>query len=482
MKYLTHWMKGLRHLAISEQGSAMPLIGLGVLALVGSAGIAIDMGRVQAAQSRMSNALDAAGLAAGSNVSTVDLNGEVTKYFNANYPNGYMNSQVTSLTVSGNEDLTALSLDSAGVVPTTFMKIFGIESVPISAHTEISRGSTGMELVLVMDTTGSMSDSAGGGQTKIQAARAAASTLVNLLYGSNETVDNLWVGLVPFAQAVNVGTSHANWTLPDAFNWGTTSWMGCVDARETGGRDTTDDPPLNDGTGNDWRFPRYYWTCHTTNNAWFGTNSSRNNCQTSPAASVRYKSGLGTTLGPNKYCSQAVLPLTASKTAVLNSISTLSPNGNTHIGLGAVWGWRMLSPRWRSLWGGEMNSNNLPLDYGTPLMNKVVVLMTDGDNTISNSSRGAYWYLSDAKLGTTNQTTAETQLDTRLTQVCTRMKDNGITVYTVAFGTGIGTATRNLLQGCASRPEYYFYSPTGADLQNSFRQIGDSLANLRISM
>jgi len=176
------------------------------------------------------------------------------------------------------------------------------------------------------------------------------------------------------------------------------------------------------------------------------------------------------------------VPLTASKTTVINAVNALQPSGLTHIGLGASWAYRMLSPRWRTYWGGEMNTNNLPLDYRSPLMNKVVVLMTDGDNTISNTERGSYWYLSSGKLGTTNNGAAVTQLNNRLQTTCSSMKANGVIVYTVAFGTGISTSARTMLQSCATRPEYYFYSPTGADLQNSFRQIGDSLANLRISM
>ncbi len=481
MKRFIKNINTFKELLCSEQGSALPLIGLGIMTLVGSTGIAIDMGRAQMAQSRMSNALDAAGLAAGANVNSVDIDAEVTKYFYTNFPPGYLDTQVQSLTVTGNADLTVLTLDSSGKVPTTIMKIFGIDDVDISAHTEITRHSTGIELVMVIDTTGSMGGSAGGGTSKINAAKNAANTLLDIVYGDQDTQDNLWVGLVPFSQGVNVGESRAAWTLPDSFDWGTTEWAGCVDAREANNRDVTDDPPLNDGVNPDTRFPKYYWACHRDYNAWFGTNSSRNNCRTSPSSSVRYKS-LSTNRGPNKYCTQELQALTASKSTVKAAVQTLSPQGNTHIVLGAAWAWRMLSPRWQGQWGGEMNANNLPLDYDTPLMNKAVVLMTDGDNVISNNVRGAYGYLSDGNLGTTTQWRAEDELDDRLQTVCTNMKNAGIIVYTVAFGTGISGSTRAMMQSCASNPDYYFYSPTGDDLQHSFRQIGDSLANLRISM
>jgi len=470
-----------KNLLRSEHGSAMPMIGLGVMTLVASTGIAIDMGRAQMAQSRMSNALDAAGLAAGANVNSVDLDEEVTKYFYTNFPPGYMDAQVQSLTVTGNNDLTVLTLDTNGNVPTTIMKIFGIDYVPISAHTEITRHSTGIELVMVIDTTGSMGGSAGGGMSKMTAAKNAANTLLDIVYGDQDTQDNLWAGLVPFSQGVNVGKDRTAWTLPDTFHWGPAEWEGCVDAREANNRDVTDDPPLNDGVNPDTRFPKYYWPCHTSYNAWYGTNRNENNCQTSPAHKLDYKS-LSSSRGPNKYCTQELQPLTASKSTVKAAVQTLSPQGNTHIVLGASWAWRMLSPRWQGQWGGEMNTSGLPLDYDTPLMNKAVVLMTDGDNVITNSVRGAYGYLSDSALGTTSQWQAENELDNRLITVCTNMKNAGIIVYTVAFGTGISGSTKTMMQNCATNPDYYFYSPTGNDLQHSFRQIGDSLANLRISM
>ena len=50
--------------------------------------------------------------------------------------------------------------------------------------------------------------------------------------------------------------------------------------------------------------------------------------------------------------------------------------GGTTGNLGLAWGWRTLSPSWRGLWGDA----DLPLDYGTDFMEKVVVLMTDGNN------------------------------------------------------------------------------------------------------
>lgn len=465
MRYIT-----IRKFAREQRGSALPLIGLSLMAIMAAAGTAVDMGRVQLVQSRMSSALDDAGLAAGAVANSSDINAQANKYFNGNFPTNYLGTTINSVTATANADNTVITLQATGSVPMTFMRIFGTNSVPVTAQSEITLSNKGIELVLVMDNTGSMASNG-----KLTAMKNAASDLVNILYGTKTTVPNLWIGLVPFSQAVNVGTSHTSWVSSDSFNWGPTSWNGCVDARESGGMDSTDDPPNVSTPAT--LFPRYYWVCDS-NNKWYGDNAtSYNDC--SLTVNTRYKS-LSSSLGPNKNCPQPVTPLTKSKSTILNGISSMAAVGNTHINIGAAWGWRMLSPRWRGLWGGEMNTDSLPLDYNTPLMNKVMIILTDGDNTIDNTTRTAYWYLDDAKLGTSNSTNAINQLNTRLTTICNAAKAKGVIVYTIGLGNPGATADA-LLKNCASNPDFYFDTPTNSELQTAFHMIGDSLANLRIS-
>ena len=431
-----------------QQGSTIPLIALSFTVLSGVVGLSIDTARAQLVQSKLTAALDAAGLAAGATVSTANLTAEVQKYLNANFPPGSDGATVISVTATPNDDNSKIALSADAKMSNTFMKIFGVNEQTLNAKTEITRSSKGLELVLVLDNTGSMS----GSMTTL---RNAANQLLNTLYGSRTTVPNLWVGLVPFSQTVNIGSTRTSWLDSTHFatlNWGSTSWMGCVDA-DLNNFDTTDNPPTVQ------KQRAYFWP-KDSNNSWSG--------------------GLSATNGPNKFCPSAVVPLTANKTTVQAGITAMQARGNTQVNFGAVWGWRMLSPRWRGQWGGEMNTNSLPLDYNTKNMNKAVVLMTDGENTIDNTARTAYGYLSDGRLGTTNGSTAVTRLNTRLSDVCTAMKNNNIFVYTIAFNNP-GTTIQNLLRNCATSPDYYFNSPTSTSLTAAFSAIGDSLANLRVS-
>jgi len=516
---LSRLLNNLKAFLCTENGMTLPLTALSMIAMVGFTGVAIDTGRMQMLQSKLQFSLDAAGLAAGSTVSTSTLNSEVAKYLNANF-NGYMGSTLTGSSVTANSTNTVFTLSATATLPTTFMGALGIKTITVTANSQISRAVTGLELVLVLDNTGSMSQSAGGSVSKIQALQSASTTLINTLFGGATTSTNgkLWIGIVPFSQAVNIGTSHPTWmntTYDTAISsmpasqgpgWGPTTWGGCVDTRQSG-YDVTDDPPSTSTTAT--LFDAYYWPSDalTYGSPYNNTpNSSYNNwatvatykkcvgtsCSTVSSCTVRsgttctpltytYLSPLNTTAqGPNLLCPQEVTPMTNTTAPLLSAINSMTAQGDTLINEGMVWGWRMLSPRWQGQWGGTMNANNLPLAYNTPGMVKALVLVTDGENTIDNLSHGAEWFLENGITGSTNGTTAVNNLDSKTLQICTAMKNQGIYIYTIGLGTNGGINTAEL-QSCATAVNYAFLSPSTTQLQSIFSAIGDSLSNLRVS-
>ena len=499
--------------AHDTQGAVVAIVALGLVALVGAVGVAVDAGRAHLVESKLQSAVDSAGLAAGAAVSTADINALATKYVQLNFnPSGMGATLGTVKTVvSSNNQIVTIS--ASATLPTTFMKIFGRKQVAIGVSSEITRSNKGIELVMVLDTTGSMAGS------KITALKSAAHSLVGILFGSNASSENVWVGMVPFSQTVNIGTNRSSWLDGTTFNWGSSSWKGCVDARATTGRDITDDPPSleklrayywEDDINNDWILPptttttttcskKSSCTCAnwgpcavttsgnvTTTLACTGSGSSASCTKKVDTINYSITETGSTQKGPNAYCPAAVMGLTNQKSTIDTGIDTIYAAGNTHVNFGAVWGWRMLSPRWRGLWGGTMNTNNLPLDYNAPLMQKAIIIMTDGTNTMTagtNGGRGvrtAYGFLDEGKLGTTNATTAVTKLNQKLTSVCNSLKAQNVLVYTILFQETNGTI-QTLLRSCATTPDYFFNSPSESELQAAFRTIGDSLANLRIS-
>ena len=466
------WMSTLgshvRSLIRNEHGSTLPVMGFCAIVLIGAVGSAVDLGRLQVTKSKLQTALDAAGLAAGSMLNTTNLEDEVEKYLEANFRGETVDADLVDFDVSTNDDETKVFVSATATLPTTFMRVFGHDTMQISAATEITREMKGMEVALVLDVTGSMCSPC----TKVEALRTAATDLVDILFGDNETVDDLWVGIVPFSQSVNVGTNRTPWR--NAANFASHNyvfsnhhWSGCFEERYgPNNRDETDAPPSTEN------FRTYFFpdtNPNSSQNSWIGSTGSNR----VSSSNDRWA---------NQGCPTAVVtPLTNEKQTLLDGIATLTnPRGNTHINVGAVWGWRLLSPQWRGQWGGLMDANSLPLDYHAELSQKAVVLMTDGVNTMSSSIYTAYGFLSAGNLGTTNSSTAVTKLNTKLANVCASMKAQGILIYTVLFEESNTTVT-NLLRNCASQSDFFFNSPDEETLKQAFRAIGDSLSELRVS-
>ena len=472
----------------SESGMTLPLLAFSLTMLVGLAGIAIDTARVQMVQAKLQTSLDSAGLAASSTVSTANMGAEAQKYLNTNF-NGYLGATLgaNSPSITANNTNTVFTLAATATVPTTFMGALGINNVILNVSSQVSRAVTGLELVFVLDNTGSMSDTAGGNQSKIQALQTATTTLIRTLFGGAATSTNgkLWVGIVPFSQAVNIGTSHPTWlgNVNASIN---NNWNGCVDARQAG-YDVTDTPPSQNNTDSLFNL-RSYTQCKTSRRTGVTTCTVVASCTPAtrttcvPTGPYHYATPLddGVTYDQNPSCAQKVTPMTSDSTSLLNAVSAMTANGNTVINEGLGWGWRMLSPSWQGLWGGTMSANGLPLAYNTRGMAKAIVLVTDGENTIDNSLQGAYWYAQNGWTGSTSTSGAQTALDNKTLALCNAIKQQGIYIYTIGLGTSGGINT-SLLRSCATAVNYYFLSPSTTQLQSVFDQIGDSLSNLRIS-
>ena len=89
-------------------------------------------------------------------------------------------------------------------VDTLIMGIIGFDELTVSADVEVQRTRRGLEVALVLDTTGSMSEG-----TKMPSLKAAANDLINILFGDQQTPELLRIGVVPFAAAVRLDPATA---------------------------------------------------------------------------------------------------------------------------------------------------------------------------------------------------------------------------------------------------------------------------------
>ncbi len=116
--------------------------------------------RAYSVKTRLGAALDAAALAVGSEVNQTpsSLTTYMNNYFAANYPASALGgATATVMAVPGNASLTAstVNFQASATVPMTFMQLVGINTITVSATSQIKR-TAGLEVVLVLDNTGSM--------------------------------------------------------------------------------------------------------------------------------------------------------------------------------------------------------------------------------------------------------------------------------------------------------------------------------------
>lgn len=196
-------LRRLSGFARDARGNVAILFGLAAIPLLICIGAAIDYGRALIVQERMASAADAAGLAIGSwtGLTEAEQKAKAQLFFNANYKSSMGTASPLQVNFSGDNILLSVSAE----VPTTFMRIANIDHLNMHAQATITKKERNIELVMVLDTTGSM-----GNGGKITALKSAAKQMVSTLFEGNDTSSTLKIGVVPFAAAVNIGSDKIN--------------------------------------------------------------------------------------------------------------------------------------------------------------------------------------------------------------------------------------------------------------------------------
>jgi Flp pilus assembly protein TadG len=467
-------------------------------------------------RTELQDAIDAATLFAArsntTNATDIDAIGDKALAANLLLPSGVTlvasNFTLSGDTVTGYAEITAPALAPA-LWPHANLK----------ASSTVVRGTEKLEVALVLDNTGSMQG------TKLTNTKTAAKSLIDTLVASaaNVTVtDPLKISLVPFSMTVRVqgttslssyntsthsGTGIPTWLDPQGeahVDDGTDifasqqdrfslmkqmgkSWAGCVESRKQP-YDIQETAPTS-GTPATMFVP-YFWPdeadyydgFYGSENDYLddGTNSS--SWQTRQKRVQKYNTTLSSNVaGPNEGCDmQPVIRLTATTSTVKTAIDNMVATGETNVPMGLVWGWHTLSPNAPFADGAA---------YSTANLRKIIVLMTDGDNTYTNpsnwSDNDSYYeglgYIWQGLLGITSgsNSTRTSKMNDRFTALCNNIKAKNITIYTV--GVQVSNSSKTLLQSCASSSDKYYDVTQASDLTAAFNSIAGSIASLRIS-
>lgn len=353
-----------------ERGSIAIIFGLSLLLIILAIGFSLDTAQAVRTSSKISNALDAASLAAARAMSENNLTPAEAQALALNYFKAQVSGldagtfSWTNFTADIDQAAGSVTVKADISVPTSFARIIDVNKVNFTKASTSMFKMRNVELSIVLDVTGSM-----GGQ-KIEDLKLAAKEIVDIMIPAGKPSQNK-IALAPYSASVNAGTYAA--LASDA-----ASLDGCVVERN-GAHAYSDDAP----------YPGRFF-----------------NGETSPPKNPKYT------------CPTVeITPLSSDPVFLKTSINSLVADGWTagHIGLG--WGWYMISPAWSTVWPAA----SIPKPYEDPDTIKAIILMTDGEFNTSYHN------------GPINETSPDQALDICNAIKDPKVTGGNVVIYSVAF-------------------------------------------------
>ena len=395
-------------------------------------GIAVDMMRYESERVRLQGTSDRAVLAAGS------LKNSKVTMTPTELAQAYFDAEGLGEFSWGNIDVTDTSETARSVrvapgarVSTMFMGMSGVDALDMTAPAAAAEGRGGptkIEIVMVLDVSGSMASNASTGRTRLAEMKLAAKSFAAEILENNDPV-NVSLSLV----------SYDGWVLPTPgmLNHMTdVSGSGaCMEFDDWANVRAGNGPPprrnaggsgngvgLNDGVALD---DADYWAGVIRNSS--NAPGARVHCDANSAYEVK--------------------PMLNDLATFEGYLDALSPRGTTSIDLGARFGAMLLDPDMREFIDSMVASGQLPeemrgrpYDWSEPGVHRVMVLLTDGQNCCGSRFNRPVQ-------------------DANTLAVCKGLRANGVMVYTVSFDAP--QTAIDLLSECASSPNHFFN--TGGD-------------------
>ncbi|MCF6325667.1 MAG: hypothetical protein L3J21_00070 [Devosiaceae bacterium] len=470
----------LRYFGSDQRGVFAVTFALVAIVLVATTGAVVDFVAIQNARSLSQSTLDSTTLALHSQVDNK------TEAELLSLAQNLLNERMATIDLSANVETVNIDIDEGTLfiearfaVPTSFLSLVGISTINTRISSEVTSKSLNIEVALVLDNTGSMAG------RKLDALKEASNLLINELM-PDDTNPDIKIGIVPFNRYVNIGRGNRNepgLDIDDDYtyrppgqscrNTYPDSTRRCDSRRETY-ECTRDGVPATcrrtvyfNCTGTRGERVRVCTPRSTQNYRWRGCMASRH-IRDLDTIDSDYQFGVpGVVWRWNTCRVRPLTQLTSDRDTLRRAVRAMYARDNTYIPTGLMWGWRILSP-------GIPFTDGVPYDGENK---KIIVLMTDGRNTVSPSTR---WSPNEPAGHRIHRGNNAGIANTKTEEICTNVKREDIIVYTIAFEVDDNNI-RDILSDCAGNGGRYFDAGNSAELQRAFADIADDLQNLRVS-
>jgi Flp pilus assembly protein TadG len=390
-----------------------------IMLIVG--GIAVDVMRFEMRRVALQQTIDRAVLAAASLTQPSTRDGlplTPTQIANDWFAKAGLGDELTvdyyapTVTAINDASLRRVTANASVRSYNFFMHLLNINVLEGPAVSEAAQGVSQIEVMLVLDITGSMGQPAVAGdpKTKIAALRDAASTFVTLVK-QNDTQNGVSIGMVPYAAQVNLPvalrqqfttTNVSSWNFVD--NAGVQNpFINCIEVPTSTYTSTALSTTLPmrmaavadisggvSTTGN-------YVSASTYPPQ---TGQSQRLCTTTPDNPA--------TVGVNESEYNLVVLPTKDGDVIKARIGQLKADGNTSIAVGMRWGTALIDGNddMRDIYTaiGDPSVAGRPVSNSDVTTRKIIILMTDGSHVSNNHIKDSYksgpspiWRGSDGK-------------------------------------------------------------------------------------
>lgn len=371
-------------------------------------GIAVDVMRFETRRVALQQTMDRAALAAASLTQTGDGRAIAQEWFDKTDVAGGLDMvDITPPTILAVNDagLRRVTINSEVRSYNYFIGKFyddgtrDITYLEGPALSEAAQGVSEIEVMLVLDITGSMADPDGSGSSKIASLREAAEDFVEIVK-ANDSKNGVSIGIVPYSSQVNLPKNlREQFTVSDLSVWDGVAYAGvpninCIEVPWS----TYTATSLSTSTS--MRMAAVADTQSGTNNTSDYLAPSDYPPTTDPLNRVC------NTLPSKPTANHLFLP-TKTGGDVISRIQQLEAGGYTSIAIGMRWGVAMLDQAARPIYTaiGDATVVGRPANNDSVQTRKIIILMTDGEHVATNHIRDNYktglspiWVGTDGKI------------------------------------------------------------------------------------
>ena len=340
----------MRRFAREDDGNLTVMGVFMFVGIVAMCGVGVDLMLNEKERTRLQNTLDRAVLAAAD----LDQKGNATSVVESYFDAAGLPHTLADVTVDQGLNYKTVSASASSAVDPLFIDVLGVDSMTAPAAGAAEERVGKVEISLVVDISGSMRRSAADGGTRLDALKEASDDFLEIVLdpanGGMTTVS-----VVPYNHTVNLGQTFASYMKLDNNH----NYSNCVRFSDSSFGSLSISPTTTLDRLSHFDIFNYNWS-------------------TSP---------IGDTVCPTD--DYAEIKVHSNNVSELSThIHSLNADGNTAIDLGMKWGVGLLddamAPAISNMIGaGDVPAMaaNRPADYDDPETLKIVVLMTDGENT-----------------------------------------------------------------------------------------------------